>query len=313
MAYTALERFKRLIWRTFKKNNVNNPKKRKNRKTENAEKREPHVDSQQIVYGNIAKGSFTYCYSKKEVEIDALYYAFNGWHYLGSNEDPDRDIYNDSFSELQLSKDLKDSDIAAVGNFYNGDNKANFNQSYPCKALDGKEAVQCLVDISGLIINNMSDAKLINALKRQLNIIIERNKMSSAEAKVAQYLPYKWQAHHILPMNCFTEICSEELIKIIRRSNYDINCGSNIIFLPENEDDTYYHTLPKHASDHIDYNEKVIGQLEELNDKIDEIKEDKKPHESIAFAIEKELYELEKVNFRYIVSYIEKKNKRVFK
>jgi hypothetical protein len=45
------------------------------------------------------------------------------------------------------------------------------------------------------------------------------------QGQIGQTMPYRWQAHHILPMSSFTEFFSLDKLRIILMSNYDINHG----------------------------------------------------------------------------------------
>ncbi|RKG91135.1 AHH domain-containing protein [Corallococcus terminator] len=112
--------------------------------------------------------------------------------------------------------------------------------------------------------------------------------------------PYKWQAHHILPMNCFYTYLQDWHVRVILSSNYDINAGSNIIFLPEKPDGMLHHKLPFHRSSHADYDIRLKGDFQKFQDLLNEKKEDDEPHEAIAENAEATLREMETEAFQYL-------------
>ena len=266
----------RLAWHIYKKHS-GDPQKSSKPEKKSAQKKEPHVDDQQKVEGNIVKGRFYYGDNNK-TSISSMYYSLNGWHYLGHSGCPgDRKIYGDP--EIEAYR------------FYDSDFKPNFFQAFPRKKVD-------IIAIE----KNIPQTTDFDALKYLMRAKYAYGKSSTVGAS----LPYTWQAHHILPMNCFIDVFSTKDIAIIRRSTYDINSGENIIFLPEYSDDTKYHNLPFHSSNHGKYNRKIGQSFKELKRTINKKRKNKEPHDSIAINIETELHRLEKENFKYIKNYGQK-------
>ncbi len=78
--------------------------------------------------------------------------------------------------------------------------------------------------------------------------------------------PYGNQAHHLLPISVFGEPSfSPKAMDILRRCDgYDINHGSNIIFLPSDARSAKFHGLPVHNGNHPDYTQDVIGRIKSI-------------------------------------------------
>nr|WP_225937987.1 AHH domain-containing protein [Myxococcus sp. RHSTA-1-4] len=112
-------------------------------------------------------------------------------------------------------------------------------------------------------------------------------------------MPYPWQAHHLLPTNFFYKNLTMKEIKIILRSDYDINDGRNLIFLPERPVDTLAHKLPFHASQHPSYDKKVVRQMGNLKRVLDEVAKKEIEHKDAAAKVEEQIHKLETKMFKY--------------
>ncbi len=64
----------------------------------------------------------------------------------------------------------------------------------------------------------------------------------------------------------FSSYLSDDEIKLIRATAYDINRGSNTIFLPYYDDDTEWHKLPYHCTNHPQYDNWVSKKFELMKD-----------------------------------------------
>lgn len=112
-----------------------------------------------------------------------------------------------------------------------------------------------------------------NKMLRKLflrNLIRQKGK----KGVVGQAIPYRWEAHHVLPMSFFFRYFTPQEIELILATEYDINDGRNIIFLPKNSHSSPVHNLPYHPSDHPRYTKKVEDLFRELREKLEESKKE---------------------------------------
>lgn len=141
-----------------------------------------------------------------------------------------------------------------------------------------------------------------NKMLRKLflrNLIRQKGK----KGVVGQAIPYRWEAHHVLPMSFFFRYFTPQEIELILATEYDINDGRNIIFLPKNSHSSPVHNLPYHPSDHPRYTKKVEDLFRELREKLEESKKENlcsKKNVDNRF-LEKTLHQHESVMFEYII------------
>lgn len=249
------------------------------KKPVNHEKNRPHLSEQNTYAGNITKGLQTYINaSNDELSVNASYYAYNGWVYLGGSPPDDRKIYLDS--KTQYTK------------FYSEDFKPNFYQKFPRKKINANPSS---------ILAHLAQASLLPGKQEEIRYFRQiLNQTDKKKGTVGQSLPYSWEAHHVLPMSGFIDFFTQEELTIIRVSDYDINDGRNIIFLPLEPADTAVHTLPYHCSDHVKYTKKVKGEFKKIRKAINEEKSNNQPHDAIATRVEQELRGMETKLFKYI-------------
>jgi hypothetical protein len=100
--------------------------------------------------------------------------------------------------------------------------------------------------------------------------------------KAGNKLPYKWEAHHILPYQAFSTMKSEkggdnpvftpEQYEVLRSADYDINHGHNLIALPASGMSFFQpvHDLIQHPSDHPKYTKHVISEMQKVSKKLDD-------------------------------------------
>jgi len=114
-----------------------------------------------------------------------------------------------------------------------------------------------------------------------------------------QKYPYKWEAHHLLPGSAFYYEIDGELvftlkqIRLILQTDYNINHGHNLIFLPSVDWACPVHTLVCHPSDHPNWTMKIMGMIKEISHSLSKIEEDSKPHEQIKTNLFEELKDTE--------------------
>jgi hypothetical protein len=104
-------------------------------------------------------------------------------------------------------------------------------------------------------------------------------------------------------MSSFTEFFSLDKLRIILMSNYDINHGSNIIFLPARRQFMWVNQLPRLWSDHKQYTKKVKHIYKKsVKKKLRELLKKQIPCEnSVTVDVEKQLYSIEEDQFLLLV------------
>lgn len=243
--------------------------------------KKPHVSAQQVVKGNLAKGVADYrSVSGDKVKVSVEYYNWNAWNYIGSGADGTRDIYGEADCDYYR--------------FYRAKYQPNFYAKFPCNKIAKKMDLTRWIE--GLRHREDPSPEALDSI-RYLTVARARSLVSGA---IGQALPYRWQGHHILPMNCFYKYFELGEIMIVNRSDYDINCGSNIIFLPEEDVDRHHHVLPYHCSGHSQYDDRVKTQFTQVRDAIRQKMAEKQPHENIEMDVAAKLRQMETDNFKFI-------------
>ncbi|WP_158620302.1 MULTISPECIES: AHH domain-containing protein [Corallococcus] len=116
-----------------------------------------------------------------------------------------------------------------------------------------------------------------------------------------QTLPYRWQAHHLIPGEAFyTEdssgkpvIDTAENFDILLQTPYDIDHGHNLIMLPSVSWAVPVHSLLQHPNNHNGYTQDVIQGLSAIDAEIDTLRGQGKPHEAIVGSVFEDLKKLE--------------------
>jgi hypothetical protein len=244
------------------------------------EDQSPHLSSLAKVRGNLAPGSHLYTFSEdklKQTHVQS-YYSWNAWNYIGSKADASRDIY----SSARLPE----------YRFFDSNHRPNFYQLYPTQALGSHADAHAQHQ-------QATDRDLRRYYRRKKSIAWVSENLQLRTQFIGTTLPYPWQAHHLLPANVFHKNLTMEQIKIILRSDYDINDGRNIIFLPEQPIDTPAHSLPYHASGHPAYDKKVTSLMSDLKKILTEVEKKNMDHKLAAAKVEEELHKLETTMFKY--------------
>lgn len=83
-------------------------------------------------------------------------------------------------------------------------------------------------------------------------------------------VPYKNQAHHLVPINFVSKITDEQVRQIAMKIEVNLNRGPNIIFLPETKGLSLYHNLPYHCGSHDKYGDQVFDDAKKLTQKLKE-------------------------------------------
>lgn len=83
--------------------------------------------------------------------------------------------------------------------------------------------------------------------------------------------PYENQAHHLIPQNTYTSLFGQRERDMLKRVDYDVHNGKNIIFLPVQVDDTAFHELPHHNGEHDAYDWEVVDDAKELGQDLREL------------------------------------------
>jgi len=81
------------------------------------------------------------------------------------------------------------------------------------------------------------------------------------------YAPWKNQAHHLLPQEFWKGLTPAQM-DLLRQVKYSINNGQNIIYLPAGFKAHLIHELPIHRGPHDKYNDEVIIDARDVNEKL---------------------------------------------
>jgi len=246
-----------------------------------ADQNPDHISAQILVRGNLAPGRHIYTFQEGKLQQAYVqsYYAWNAWNYIGSGADAVRDIYKSTRFEEH--------------HFFHPSHRPNFYQLYPTPALGTLEDADAQH-------KQTTDPDLRRYYRRKKSVIYVSAVLKKRTSYIGVTLPYPWEAHHLLPTNVFYKNLSMDQIRAILRTDYDINDGRNIIFLPEEPIDTPVHKLPYHSSGHVKYDKRVkFAMMKEVKDVLDKVKKEKRDHKEAAAAIESVLHELETKMFKY--------------
>lgn len=106
-------------------------------------------------------------------------------------------------------------------------------------------------------------------------------KMKTLQGTVhsAQFMPYSWEAHHLIPAEALKEdgkVFGDKEYQVLLKTDYDINNGNNLIALPASGSDFYQpiHSLLLHPGSHPDYTTHVKQVVKKLSKELKNLKED---------------------------------------
>ncbi|MFL5354795.1 AHH domain-containing protein [Archangium sp.] len=83
--------------------------------------------------------------------------------------------------------------------------------------------------------------------------------------------PYANEAHHLIPQAKFLALFPEREEQMLKRVDYNVHNGRNIIFLPEHSPDCGFHNLPYHSGSHDAYDNQVQLDAKELSQKLKDL------------------------------------------
>lgn len=253
----------------------------------------PHISEYVKLSGNIVKGIHSISDKQK---ISMNYYAWNAWNYLGSEEAPEvRRIYRDRTVWRKGEHKVPGEEFE----FFNSGVPMNFNGVYSCKKIDVVEAKKAEGTADQMIRNCEESERSNLVLRKDFHKRLKERATSSANY-VAQKFPYPWQAHHILPMEAFTGHFTTEELEYILRSEYDINCGENVIFLPSRKRFMELHWLPGHWSSHAKYSKTVKKRMIKVKKRIGKEVSEGKPCKEISAGVETDLHQIEESMFELL-------------
>jgi len=91
--------------------------------------------------------------------------------------------------------------------------------------------------------------------------------------------PYVNQAHHLLPDEALSpKLFTDWQMKVLRAVPYDINEGTNIIFLPSRRRDSPLHSLPSHQGSHPKYTLQINVDMRLVRKKLSKVKKKDAEH-----------------------------------
>lgn len=94
--------------------------------------------------------------------------------------------------------------------------------------------------------------------------------------------PYPSEAHHLVPESVFNEgnFLTPEQLVVMRKADYDVNNGKNIMFLPQRKKDAPIHNLPIHRGSHKKYTDAVKKDADAISDGLQKAVKKDQPHET---------------------------------
>lgn len=104
--------------------------------------------------------------------------------------------------------------------------------------------------------------------------------------------PYANQAHHLIPQAQYLGLFGEREQEMLKRVDYNVHNGRNIIFLPAHAPDTRFHNLPCHMGPHPKYDQQVRADAKRLSKDLKKLSTDACDESKVA-EIKRELYELQ--------------------
>ena len=125
--------------------------------------------------------------------------------------------------------------------------------------------------------------------------------------KAKQRYPYTWEAHHLLPGSAFYyeneagPAFTQQQYEILLATDYNINNGHNIIMLPKQAPAVPVHKLIQHPSDHPEYTQLVMTDLQVLSENLQALVDQTSGHEAVKASLEADLNRLEQKYWKYVV------------
>lgn len=251
------------------------PKKKKGQKKKTTNpKPQEHVDATSIPKGVLAKDA---------------YYAQNGHDFIEDNGGRNR-VYKKVDPKYASLAGFEEDELEPF-EFPNPKYPENFNPG--AKLAPGSRPV------------------LTEDPKRKRDIAARAAKRKKTKSKAPdpanQYFPYPWEAHHILPGSAFYYVEDDKhcfapwQIQLILRSDYNINHGHNIIFLPDESWSVPIHRMIQHPGDHPVYTQEVMKELRKIAESLEEMKQSGAKHPELKAAVLDQLKNLEDDKWDFLV------------
>jgi hypothetical protein len=121
-------------------------------------------------------------------------------------------------------------------------------------------------------------------------------------------MPYHNEAHHVVPVEVFYDKkWTTPHLHVVLATKYNINLGDNIIILPQCEGELHlmdYHVLPDHSRSHNRYNDRVVGECDEVFDLVDQVltEKDCTKKKDIRQQVYDKIKQIETHNFNHLKS-----------
>ncbi|WNO08428.1 AHH domain-containing protein [Teredinibacter sp. KSP-S5-2] len=155
---------------------------------------------------------------------------------------------------------------------------------------------------------------------------VKKRQRSKAGKQARCSMPYKWNAHHMIPGSAFyseyivngsfEEVFTQEQYYLLLMSDYNVNNKRNMIPLPAAKMEFFQpvHKMLRHPSNHPRYTKHVQRRLEVISKQIKNIRGDlKKPHPNVSVKLAKQMTGIEddcwellhSLGEEYITAYVE--------
>ena len=107
------------------------------------------------------------------------------------------------------------------------------------------------------------------------------------------YSPYNHDSHHMIPCESLAECFVPDELRLLMQAGYNVNRGTNVIILPKKEKIGQALMLPVHYSNHAQYSEFVMAQLQSIRFMLTEEKEKHTVTKDNSKDVREEIEELE--------------------
>ncbi|NTX08785.1 MULTISPECIES: AHH domain-containing protein [Myxococcus] len=88
------------------------------------------------------------------------------------------------------------------------------------------------------------------------------------------FTPYENEAHHLIPQAQFLALFGEREAAMLKRVDYNVHNGRNLIFLPGTLKGCDFHNLPYHLGSHPTYDTHVANDARQLSNELKELSDD---------------------------------------
>ncbi|RJS21937.1 hypothetical protein DRW03_16560 [Corallococcus sp. H22C18031201] len=88
------------------------------------------------------------------------------------------------------------------------------------------------------------------------------------------YTPYENEAHHLIPQAQFLALFGEREAAMLKRVDYNVHNGRNLIFLPGTLKGCAFHNLPYHQGSHPSYDTHVANDARQLSNELKDLSDE---------------------------------------